>query len=124
MGFSSRRGGAEPTLTATAGDLGGKRVQVRGPERAEAVEPGVDVAQRLRVDGVKPTRALGAHRRKPRLAQNTEVLGHGGLGDPELGSDDLGDRARRLLTAREELENPSADGFAEDVERVHKRSIS
>jgi len=107
-----------------AGDLGGERVQVRSPERAEVVEPGVDVAQRLRVDGVEPTGALGAHRREPRFAQDAEMLGHRGLGDPELGSDDLGDRARRLLTAREQLENASADRIAEDVERVHKVRVS
>jgi hypothetical protein len=52
------------------------------------------------------------------------VLGHRGLGDPELGSDDLRDRARRLLTRREELENSSPDGIAEDVERVHRAIIS
>ena len=120
MSCSSLGGGAEPALAAAAGYLGGERVQVRGPERAELVEPGVDVAQRLRVYGVKPTGTLGAHSREPRLAQDAEVLGHRGLGDPELGSDGLGDRARRLLTAREQLENASADGIAEDVERVHK----
>jgi hypothetical protein len=108
-------------LAAAAGDLGGERVQVGGPERAELVQPCVHVAQRLRVDCVEPAGSLGAHRRKPRLAQDPEVLGHRGLGDPELGSDDLGERARRVLTGREQLENPSADGIAEDVERVHKR---
>jgi hypothetical protein len=106
-------------LAAAAGYLGSERVQVGGPGRAEVVEPGVDVAQRLRVDCVKPTGAFGAHRREPRFTQDAEVLGHRGLGDPELGADDLGDRARRLLTGGEELEDASADGIAEDVERVH-----
>jgi hypothetical protein len=79
-------------LAAAPGYLGLECVQVGGPERAEVVEPGVDVAQRLRVDGVEPTGALGAHCRESRFAQNAEVLGHRGLGDPELGSDDVGDR--------------------------------
>ena len=107
-------------MAAAAGYLGCERVQVGGPERAEVVEPRVDVTQRPRVDGVEPTRALRAHCREPRFAQDAQVLGYRGLGDPELGSDDLGDRARGLLTGREKLENASADGIAEDVESVHK----
>ena len=114
----------EPPLAAAAGYLGFERVQVGGPERAEVVEPGVDVAQRLRVDGVEPAGALGAHAREPRFAQDAEVLGHPRLRDAELGTDDLGDRARRVLTGREQLEDASADGIAEDVERVHDSSLS
>jgi hypothetical protein len=75
------------------------------------VEPGVDVAQRLRVNRVKPTGAPWPHGREPRFAQDAEVLGHPGLGDPELGSDHLGDRLRRVLTGREELENAAVGTF-------------
>jgi hypothetical protein len=76
--------GAQPPLAPTACYLGGKCVQMGGPERAEVVEPVVHVAQWLRIDGVKPTGALGTHGCEPGLAEDAEVLGHGGLGDPEL----------------------------------------
>ena len=106
-------------MPPAAGDLGGERVQVRGPVRAKAVEPGVDVAQRLRLDRVEPPGALGAHRREAGLAQHPQVLRDRRLGDPELVPDDLGDRARRVLAGGEQLEDASADRVAEDVERVH-----
>ena len=70
------RGAAEPALAAAAGYFGGKGVQVGGPERSEVVEPRGDVAQRLRAHGVQSARALGAHCREPRFAQDAEVLGH------------------------------------------------
>ena len=47
------------------------------------------------------------------------MLGHRGLRDAELALDDLAEPARRLLAIREQLENPSADGITEDIERVH-----
>src|SRR3954469_21788275 len=92
---------------------------MRRPERAEAVEPGVDVLQRLGVHRVEAAGAVRAHRREPRLPEHAEVLGDRGLGDAELRADDAGDRARRLLAGGEQLEDPAADGIAEDVEGVH-----
>jgi hypothetical protein len=47
------------------------------------------------------------------------VLRHGGLGDAELAPDHRRDRPRGLLAVGEQLEDPAADGVAEDVERVH-----
>jgi hypothetical protein len=48
------------------------------------------------------------------------VLRDGGLGDPELGPDDLGDRTRRLLTIGEQLQDVPAHGVAENIERMHR----
>jgi hypothetical protein len=52
------------------------------------------------------------------------VLGHCGLGDPELGPDDLGDGAGALLAVGEQLQNPPADGITEHIERMHVASVS
>jgi hypothetical protein len=51
------------------------------------------------------------------------VLGHGGLGDAELGADDRGDRSRGLLALGQQLEDPAPDRVAEDVERVHDSNL-
>ena len=96
-----------------------ERVQVRRPEHAEAVEPRVDVAERLGAHRIEAARALRPHGREPGLAQHAEVLGHGGLRDPEFGADRLRDRPGRPLAAREQLEDAPPDRVAEDVERVH-----
>src|SRR3954453_21299 len=94
---------------------------MRRPERAEAVEPRVDVLERVGVHGVEAAGAVPAPGREPGLAQDAEVLEDRGLGDAELRADDAGDRARRLLAGGEQLEDPAADGIAEDVEGVHRR---
>ena len=110
---------ASAALPPAARDLGVERVELRRPERAEGVEPGVDVAERPGVDGVEAARALGPHRREPGLAQDAEVLGDRGLGDAEFGPDDLRDRPGRALALGQQLEDAPADRVAEDVERVH-----
>src|SRR5690606_38451919 len=103
-----------------AGDLGGERVEPRAPEAAEAVEPGVDLGQGARVDGVDEARSLGAHGREAVLAQDLELLRDGRLGDAELAGDDLDDLARGVLTFRQKLEDSPPNGIAEDVEGVHQ----
>ena len=51
------------------------------------------------------------------------MLRHGGLRDPELALGDLGDRPGGQLAVREQLEDPPPDRVAQDVERVHGRSL-
>src|SRR5690606_19185138 len=87
---------ARPFLPA-AGDFRGEGVELVGPEAAEAVEPVVDIAQRRGVEAVDPARALWADGGKARLAENLEVLADRGLGDAELGGDDLHHLARGVL---------------------------
>jgi hypothetical protein len=87
------------------------------------VDPVVDLTERCGIDGVQPTRAFGADRREPALPQHLEVLGHGRLGDPELRLDDGRDGPGRELALGEQLEDPSSDGVAQDIERVHGSAI-
>jgi hypothetical protein len=52
------------------------------------------------------------------------VLGHPWLGDPELGLDDRSDRAGGLLAVGQQFQDPAAYRVPEDIERVHRQSIS
>jgi len=94
------------------------------PHPTEAVDPLVDLVQGLGPDGVEAAGALGPGRGEAVLPQHSEVLGDRGLGDPELGGDHLGDRARGGLPVGQELEDPASDRIAEDVERVHDAVLS
>src|SRR5689334_14918694 len=97
---------------------------MRRPEPPEPVEPGVGLAQRGVVDRVEPTGAVRPYGREAVVAQHPQVLRDGRLGDSELGPDDLGDRARGLLTVGEQFQDAAADRVAEHVERMHSRTLS
>ena len=86
------------------------------PERPEAVKPVVDLAQRLRRDGVEPARPLGAHGGKAGFTQDSQLGGDRRLRDPELVADHLADGSGRELAAGKQLEDSPADRVAEDVE--------
>ena len=116
-------GGAQAALALAAGELRRERVEALLPERAEVVEPVLDLAERRRVDGVEPPGALGPDRREPAVAQDLEVLRDGRLRDPELRLDDRGDRPGGQLAVGEQLEDPPPDRVAEDVERVHEAIV-
>ena len=75
---------SQAALALAAGELRLERVQALGPEPPEVVEPVVDLAERRGVDGVQAARALGTDRGEPAVAQDPQVLRHGGLADPEL----------------------------------------
>src|SRR3954454_16540557 len=119
------RGGGGGTASApAAGELGRERIQPLLPEPVERLEPGIDRLERLRGDGVEATRAVRTNDREAAVAEHAEVLRDGGLRDAELLLDDRADRTRRQLALREQLEDASPDGVAEDVERVHGPTIS
>src|SRR5689334_1086760 len=79
----------ESACAFAARQLGGQGVQMRAPEAAEAVEPGVYVPQRPGVDRVQPPGSFWADGREPVLPQYLQMLRHTGLRDPELLPDDL-----------------------------------
>src|SRR3712207_242036 len=110
----------EASLTFAAGHLGGHRVQVRRPEAPELPEPGVRLAQGGLLHRVEPARAVRPHGGEAVVAQHLEVLGDGGLGDAELGPDDLGEGAGGLLAVGEQFQDAPANGIAEHVERMHR----
>src|SRR5262245_19491909 len=109
----------ESSLSFTARQLGLRRVEVRRPEAADAVEPGVDVAQPGWIDRVEAAGSLGAGGREASFAQHPQVGGDARLGDAELALDDAAHRAGGQLAVSEEFEDAAADGIAEDVEGVH-----
>ena len=90
------------------------------PKPAEAVEPRIDVGQRLRPDGVEAPSALTPHCREAALSEHLQMLRDGRLRDPELAAYDRDDLARRVLAVGEELQDPAADRVAQDVERMHQ----
>jgi hypothetical protein len=55
-----------PALAARK--LGPERIEVRAPEPAKLVEPGIDRTERLGRDRVEAPRALGPHGRESALA--------------------------------------------------------
>ena len=82
-------------------------------------KPLLSLSQGLGRHRVQPSRALGADSGEAVLPQDLQVLGHGGLGNAELVLNDCGDLAGSPLTVGEELQDPAANGVAQDVERVH-----
>ncbi len=73
------------------------------PVHAELIEPRVNLSKGGRVDGVDATCALGADACEAVLAQDTQMLRHGGLRDAELALDHGNDLARGVLSSREEF---------------------
>jgi hypothetical protein len=71
--------------------------------------------QRAWVDGVEAALGVDADGGEAGIAQDSEVLGDGGLGDAEFAVDDVADGAGGLLAADEELEDAPADGVAQDT---------
>src|SRR5262245_24223308 len=122
MGRGGRR--AQAAFALAAGELGRERVEPLLPEAVEVVEPGVDLAERLGVDGVQAPGAVGPDGREPAVAEYAEMLRDGRLRDAELGLDDRRDGPGRQLAVGEELEDPPPHRVTEDVERVHAGKIS
>jgi hypothetical protein len=114
-----RFSGPGPACTLASGQLGAEGVEALFPEPAEPVQPRVDLAQRRGVDCVEPPGALGPYGREPAVAQHAQMLGDGGLGDPELGPYDVRDRPGGPFTVGQQFQNASAHRVAKDVEGVH-----
>src|SRR4051794_1334341 len=74
------------TLTLAACALRCQRVQLWLPEGPEPADPCIHRAKACNVDRVESSLRLRPNRRKAALAQHLEVLRHGRLRDPELGS--------------------------------------
>jgi hypothetical protein len=104
-----------PSLPLAARDLGFEGVELLLPEGAKLIEPLRRFHQRAWVDGVEAALGVDADGGEAGIAQDSEVLGDGGLGDAELAVDDVADGAGGLLAADEELEDAPADGVAQDT---------
>jgi hypothetical protein len=88
--------------TSAALDLGTQRVESLVPETPIAVEPHVDLLQRLRIGGIEAASTLGSDGGEAVLPEHPQVLRHPGLGDAEFLLDGRGDGARGLLTVGEQ----------------------
>lgn len=111
------------TLFLAARHFGGERIEPRLPEATELTEPGIDLRQGARVDGIQASRALGAHAREAVVAQHFELLRHRGLGDAELLRDHLHDLARGVLAEGQELQDATPNRITQDVEGVHQPPV-
>src|SRR3954471_3454845 len=63
--------------------LARERLEAFLPDRADPVEPFLDLDQAVRVELVDPLLALGADRHEPSLAEDPEVLGYRRAADGE-----------------------------------------
>src|SRR4051812_24418096 len=114
-----RLDGVGAALTPAAGQLGVQRVQPLRPQPPVAVEPLVDLAERLGVHRVQAAGARGAYGHETGLTEHPQVLRDGRLRDPELLLDDGPQLTRGPLAVGEQFEDAPADRVSEDVERVH-----
>ena len=89
-----------------------ERIDVRGPEPPELIQPGIDLLERLRPQPVEA--ALCIHRgfHEPGLAQHAQVLGHGRLRHPQLTLD----LADRLLRGDQQAQDRAAVRLGDDFE--------
>lgn len=106
-------------LAPPTDQLGGQCIEALGPQLPVAVEPRVDLPQRFGVHGVQPAGALRANGHETVLTQYPQMLGHGRLGDAELGLHHGAELTRGPLAVREQFEDTTADRIPQDVECVH-----
>src|SRR4051812_23827108 len=93
-----------------------ERIETLLPVSAISIDPVANLVERRRIHHVEATRAFGADRREPAVAEDAEVLGHGRLRDSEFALDDGGYVACRAFAGGEELHDASANGVAQYVE--------
>ncbi len=98
--------GLLPALPLTACDLGRQGLELRLPEAAKACEPLVDLGHRSRIDLVDPARPFGRNRGETMVPQHLQMLGDGGLCDPELPPHDRDDLSRSVAILRQDLPCP------------------
>src|SRR5581483_10146560 len=95
-----------------------ERVEPVAPRSAVGREPLVDLAQGLGPQPVDAPLAGGPDVDHPRVPQDAEMLGDGGLADPE-GRDQLADRPLRLA---QQVEDAAAVGLGEHLEHAPEYS--
>ena len=84
----------------------------RAPQSPVGGEPRVDLGERLGPEPVEPALGVGAHVDEAGLAQDPEVLRHGGLAQAEP----VNQFADRALAVAQQVENRATGGFGEDGE--------
>ena len=110
-------------LALSPRDFRRERFEAVRPEMSKSLQPGVDILQWSRVQGVDPARAFGANRGKSAFAEYFEVLGNRRLRDFELTLDDRDDFAGGIITNCEQLEDPAPNRISKDIEGMHQSSL-
>jgi hypothetical protein len=90
---------------------------------SKSIQPNVDFRQRLCIDRVDASCALGANRREAALTQDLELLRDLRLCDAELTLDDFDDLTGRVFAVGEEFQDAPPNGIAEDFEGVHQAPV-
>src|SRR5215207_8880163 len=103
------------------GEMGLEGVEGLVPVPAVLLHPLGDLAERRRVDCVQSAGPLRPNDGEAAVPEHAQMLRDRRLRNPELPLHDTADVPRRALAADEEVENPTADRVAENVERVHVR---
>lgn len=106
-------------LCLATGDLGRERVEARGPEIAEGMQPRVDLLQTRSIEAIDPRGAVASHGGESVLPKDAKVLRDCGLRDRVVAPDRVDQFARASVTARELLKNAAPNRVAEDIEGVH-----
>lgn len=86
-------------------------VQARGPELAVLLDPGVDGAQRFRIELIHTMAAFPVLAHQVSTAQQTQVLRDGRAGNRKC----AGDLSRRLRATSQEIENGAAGRIGESL---------
>jgi hypothetical protein len=87
-------------------------IEVRRPELAVGREPVVELRERFRPDPIQAALCVCAHIDESGLSEDAEMLGHGGLADPEA-VDELADRP---FAVAEQVEDREPARLRKDLE--------
>ncbi len=91
---------------------GFQAVQTGGPENSILLNPGVDRAQRLRVELVNAIAPFAMFTNQVSPAKQAQVFGNCGTGDREC----IGDLSGGLAAAAEKIENGATRGIGQSLE--------
>src|SRR5215208_7021873 len=104
-------------------DLGRQRVELRFPETPELADPCIHRLKPRSIHRIKSSLRVRPDLCKAAFAQHLEMLRHGGLRDPELGSDRLYHFTRRHFPGTEQLEDATPHRIGKDFEDVHQLPV-
>jgi hypothetical protein len=96
-------------------ERGAEAVQPRLPRTAVHRQPPLELAERLRSEGVKTPLSVRPHGHEPRALQNAEMPGDTGLVDPRL----CGDVTDRLLPMAQGLDDLTARSVSQGLKRIY-----
>jgi hypothetical protein len=88
--------------------------EAHGPEVSILIEPGIDGAERFRIELVDAMAALAVLLNQMSAAQQAQVFGDGGPGNGK----GLGDFSGRLAAAAQKIKHRAAGGVGEGLESL------